>query len=118
MGSWVRVPPRSPCYAWKNRDFFDHRPVRDLRWLAILAPLVGNLRSRSVPVGAPTGFSLPDGAVYISFNNQRRVSCPENRTTDKRLMLNSFREASDLPPDFSAIDFLGTFRFLPSFSGC
>jgi hypothetical protein len=22
----------------QDRDFFDHRPVQDLRWLAILAP--------------------------------------------------------------------------------
>jgi hypothetical protein len=44
--------------------------------------------------------------------------CPENRTPDKSLTFNRFREGLNLPPGFAAIDFLATFRFLPSFSGC
>ena len=55
---------------------------------------------------------------YSSLHNLRCVLCPKNRTADKSLTLNRFRKGSNLLPDFPAIDFLGTFRFLPSFSGC
>jgi hypothetical protein len=44
--------------------------------------------------------------------------CPEKRTSDKSLIFNRMREGSDLLPALVAIDFLGTARFLPSFSGC
>jgi hypothetical protein len=44
--------------------------------------------------------------------------CPEKRTPDKSLIFNRIREGSDLLPALAAIDFLGTARFLPSFSGC
>ena len=60
--------------------------------------------------------TAPEG--YLSELRRERVLCPEKRTTDKSLMFNRIREGSDLLGALVAIDFLGTTRFLPSFSGC
>jgi hypothetical protein len=58
-------------------------------------------------------------AVHRAFRFGGAVRlCPKKRTTDKSLTFNRNREGSNLLLAFAAIDFLGTSRLLPSFSGC